>query len=161
MAPEVWSQIGHGSCVDWWALGILIFEMLAFEPPFGGCSTRDTAKNVLDRDPRCPQHFGSVTKGIVYLLLIKDQTLRLGSGADGSGRVMSHPWFSAVDWSDLLLQRCNSPFLQGVRGDGGAPACGIFPGREADDRAAGGLREVDARAAGGLTEAQQQLFADF
>ncbi|CAK0911199.1 unnamed protein product [Prorocentrum cordatum] len=119
MAPEVLSNIGHGKCVDWWALGILIFEMLAIGTPFMGRSARETRKNVLDRDPRCPPYFGSVTKSLVYLLLIKDPTLRLGSGADGSQRVRSHSWFSSVDWGALLQQRCASPFLPSA---GGAPA---------------------------------------
>ncbi|CAK0819923.1 unnamed protein product [Prorocentrum cordatum] len=110
MAPEVLSQVGHGQCVDWWALGILIFEMLAFRAPFTGRTARETRRNVIDRDPRCPQYFGSVAKGIVYLLLIKDQGLRLGSGADGTRRVQSHPWFSTVEWGDLLRQKCASPF---------------------------------------------------
>jgi serine/threonine protein kinase len=161
MAPEVLSQIGHDKCVDWWALGILIFEMLAFQTPFRGRTARETRKNVLNRDPRCPTHFGSVTKGIVYLLLIKDQTLRLGNGTDGGGRVRSHPWFSSVEWADLLRQRCLSPFLPGVHGDGGTHARGSLPELEADDCAACGLQEVDARAEDGLSEAQQQLFRDF
>jgi len=110
MAPEVLSNIGHGKCVDWWALGILVFEMLSFGTPFVGRSARETRKNVLDRDPRCPPYFGSVTKSFVYLLLIKDPTLRLGGGADGSRRVRGHAWFSSVEWGDLLRQKCASPF---------------------------------------------------
>jgi serine/threonine protein kinase len=161
MAPEVLSQIGHGRCVDWWALGILIFEMLAFQTPFTGRTATETRKNVCNRDPRCPPHFGSVTKRIVYLFLIKDQTLRLGSGANGIWRVQSHPWFSTVEWGDLLQRRCISPFLPGARGDGGAPARDRFLEREADGFAVGGLQEVDACAAGGLTEAQQELFRGF
>ncbi|CAK0836752.1 unnamed protein product [Prorocentrum cordatum] len=152
MAPEVLSHIGHGRCVDWWALGILIFEMLAFKTPFKGRTARETRKSVLNGDPRCPSCFGSVAKSIVYLLLIKDQNLRLGSGANGSARVRSHPWFSAVAWDDLLQQRCSSPFLLGKRGDSGASACG------------GGLPERgggDNCAAGGLSEAQQRLFLGF
>ncbi|CAK0893201.1 unnamed protein product [Prorocentrum cordatum] len=91
MAPEVLTQVGHGRCVDWWALGILIFEMLSFQVPFTGRTATEIHKSVVSRDPRCPPYFGSATKGIVYLLLIKDQTLRLGSGADGGGRVQKTP----------------------------------------------------------------------
>eukprot|EP00959_Pyramimonas_sp_CCMP1952_P438463 9179541-Pyramimonas_sp.AAC.1 len=79
--------------------------MLASETPFQGRTAREIYKNVLDRDPRCPPYFSSVAKSIVYLLLIKDQTLRLGSGAGGSERVQCHPWFSTVEWGDLLQQR--------------------------------------------------------
>jgi len=122
MAPEVLSNIGHGKCVDWWALGILVFEMLSFGTPFVGRSARETRKNVLDRDPRCPPYFGSVTKSFVYLLLIKDPTLRLGGGADGSRRVRGHAWFSSVEWGDLLQQRCASPFPPSARG---APCDGM------------------------------------
>ncbi|CAK0899910.1 unnamed protein product [Prorocentrum cordatum] len=150
MAPEVLSRIGHGKCVDWWALGILIFEMLAFDTPFRGRTSRETHRNVLSRDPRCPPYFGSVTKGLIYLLLIKEQTLRLGSGADGSERVRSHPWFSTVDWDDLLQRRCTSPFLPGVRGSSGPRLRGRPREGGADDRAEGGLSEAQRQLSGGF-----------
>jgi len=160
MAPEVLTHVGHGSCVDWWALGILIFEMLSFRFPFTGRTAAEIHKSVVFSDPRCPPYFGSATKGIVYLLLIKDQTLRLGSGADGGGRVQRHPWFSPVDWDDLLRRRCTSPFTPNASGDAGPPARGgSAPGAGgcgAPPRAASSSQAAPTPG-GVLSEGQHQL----
>ncbi|KAG6498639.1 hypothetical protein ZIOFF_038360 [Zingiber officinale] len=104
IAPEIITGAGHTSAVDWWALGILLYEMLYGYTPFRGKTRQKTFANVLHKDLRFP---GSISvslpaKQLIYRLLHRDPRNRLGS-CHGANEVKQHPFFSGINWA---LVRC-------------------------------------------------------
>ncbi|XP_043708963.1 phototropin-1 isoform X2 [Telopea speciosissima] len=107
IAPEIISGAGHTSAVDWWALGILLYEMLYGYTPFRGKTRQKTFANILHKDVKFP---GSISvslhaKQLMYQLLQRDPKRRLGSN-EGANEVKQHPFFRGVNWA---LVRCMRP----------------------------------------------------
>nr|AML76505.1 putative LOV domain-containing protein [Curio rowleyanus] len=107
IAPEIISGAGHSSAVDWWALGILLYEMFYGYTPFRGKTRQRTFANVLHKDLKFP---GSIpvsleAKQLIYRLLHRDPKNRLGS-REGASEVKRHPFFRGINWA---LVRCQNP----------------------------------------------------
>nr|AML79437.1 putative LOV domain-containing protein [Nandina domestica] len=107
IAPEIITGSGHSSAVDWWALGILLYEMLYGYTPFRGKTRQKTFANVLHKDLKFP---GSASvslhgKQLIYRLLHRDPKNRLGS-REGANEVKQHPFFRGINWA---LVRCTNP----------------------------------------------------
>nr|AML77717.1 putative LOV domain-containing protein [Crassula perforata] len=107
IAPEIITGAGHTSAVDWWALGILLYEMLYGYTPFRGKTRQKTFANVLHKDLRFPASISVSMQGkqLIYRLLHRDPKNRLGS-REGANQVKRHPFFHGVNWA---LVRCMSP----------------------------------------------------
>nr|AML79583.1 putative LOV domain-containing protein [Hydrangea quercifolia] len=107
IAPEIITGAGHTSAVDWWALGILLYEMLYGYTPFRGKTRQKTFANVLHKDLKFP---GSISvslqaKQLMYRLLHRDPKNRLGS-REGANEIKRHPFFRGINWA---LIRCMNP----------------------------------------------------
>ncbi|KAK4756101.1 hypothetical protein SAY87_009858 [Trapa incisa] len=110
LAPEIVSGDGHGSAVDWWTLGVFIFEMFYGTTPFRGVDNELTLANIVARAlefPRDPAVPGAA-KDLMGRLLIKDPSKRLGSTM-GAAAVKHHTFFDAVNWA--LLRRRKPPYI--------------------------------------------------
>ncbi|XP_050235380.1 phototropin-1 [Mercurialis annua] len=108
IAPEIISGAGHTSAVDWWALGILLYEMLYGYTPFRGKTRQKTFSNVLHKDLKFPgsrQQVSLQAKQLMYRLLHRDPKNRLGS-REGANEIKRHPFFKGVNWA---LVRCMNP----------------------------------------------------
>ncbi|KAL6967416.1 Phototropin-1 [Sarracenia purpurea var. burkii] len=122
IAPEIITGAGHTSAVDWWALGILLYEMLYGYTPFRGKTRQKTFANIIHKDLKFP---GSVSvslsaKQLMYRLLHRDPKNRLAS-REGANEIKRHPFFRGVNWA---LVRCmNPPKLE-------APLFGTEDGKE-------------------------------
>lgn len=108
IAPEVIRGNGHTSAVDWWTLGILLYEMLYGITPFKGKARNATFANILKQEVTFPdgngfQSISSPCKSIIRKLLIKDEKKRLGSRA-GASDIKAHPFFKNTQWA-LLRNR--------------------------------------------------------
>lgn len=106
IAPEVIRGKGHTSAVDWWTLGIFIYEMLYGTTPFKGADRKKTFSNVLKRDIKFTdsQPVSSNCKSIIKKLLIKDEIKRLGSKA-GASDIKKHVFFKNTQWALLRHQQ--------------------------------------------------------
>ncbi len=80
MAPEVLQGKGYNRSVDWWALGILIYEMLTGLPPFYSEDPVEMGQNILSAPIHFPDHLSKNIMGLIVQLLKRDPTRRLGSG---------------------------------------------------------------------------------
>ncbi|KAJ3671340.1 hypothetical protein LUZ60_007419 [Juncus effusus] len=107
LAPEIVSGEGHGSAVDWWTLGVFMFELLYGVTPFKANDNEMTLANIVARALEFPKDppVSSAVKDLISNLLIKDPTRRLGSTI-GATAVKRHPFFSGVNWA---LLRCEKP----------------------------------------------------
>ncbi|XP_020214709.1 serine/threonine-protein kinase D6PKL2 [Cajanus cajan] len=107
LAPEIVSGEGHGSGVDWWTLGIFMFELFYGVTPFKGMDHELTLANVVARAlefPKEPAASASM-KDLISQLLVKDPSKRLGS-LMGASAIKQHSFFNGVNWA---LLRCATP----------------------------------------------------
>lgn len=113
IAPEIITGAGHTSAVDWWALGILLYEMLYGYTPFRGKTRQKTFANILHKDIKFPSSISVSlqTRQLIYRLLHRDPKNRLGS-REGANEVKHHPFFRGVNWA---LVRCVTPPIVGVQ----------------------------------------------
>ena len=81
LAPEIIQSKGHGKAVDWWALGILIYEMLAGYPPFYDENPFGIYQKILAGKLEFPRHFETHARDLIRKLLTADRTKRIGARA--------------------------------------------------------------------------------
>ncbi|KAL0537707.1 hypothetical protein IC582_026692 [Cucumis melo] len=107
IAPEIITGAGHTSAVDWWALGILLYEMLYGYTPFRGKTRQKTFANILHKDLKFPRSISASlnAKQLIFRLLHRDPKNRLGS-REGASEIKRHPFFRGVNWA---LVRCMNP----------------------------------------------------
>jgi protein kinase A/protein kinase X len=117
LAPEMVQAKGHGKGVDWWALGILIFEMLAGYPPFSDESPFGTYRKILEATVEFPRHFDVKARDLIKRLLTKDEEKRLGCQKHGVEDLKRHKWYKGMDWDQLLNRSLTKdvPFLPPVK----------------------------------------------
>ncbi|KAK4791706.1 hypothetical protein SAY86_032119 [Trapa natans] len=111
IAPEIITGAGHTSAVDWWALGILLYEMLYGYTPFRGKTRQKTFANVLHKDLKFPGSKSVSIQGkqLIYRLLHRDPKNRLGSH-EGVEEIKRHPFFRGINWA--LIRHMNLPELE-------------------------------------------------
>uniref|UniRef100_A0A8K9XR03 Ribosomal protein S6 kinase n=1 Tax=Oncorhynchus mykiss TaxID=8022 RepID=A0A8K9XR03_ONCMY len=121
MAPEIaeGGAAGHDMAVDWWSLGVLMYELLTGGSPFtvdgDQNSHTDIAKRISKKDPPFPKDMSPLAKDLIQRLLIKDPKKRLGSGPDGADNVKKHPFYQNINWEDLAAKRVPAPFKPVIR----------------------------------------------
>ncbi|KAJ7047533.1 Pkinase-domain-containing protein, partial [Mycena alexandri] len=110
IAPEVIAAQGHTAAVDWWTLGILIYEMIYATTPFKGPERNDTFANIRDSPVTFRDHpkVTQAGKDCVTRLLDKRERSRLGSKS-GASEVKQHKWFSKINWG--LLRNTQPPII--------------------------------------------------
>ncbi|KCV68476.1 AGC/PKA protein kinase [Fonticula alba] len=118
LAPEIIQSKGHGKAVDWWALGILIFEMLAGFPPFFDDNPFGIYEKILAGRIQFPSHFDSPAKDLVRRLLNADRSKRLGNLKNGPVDVKAHKWFRNFDWKGALDRTLPAPIIPMYHGPG-------------------------------------------
>ncbi|KAF1344534.1 kinase-like domain-containing protein [Delphinella strobiligena] len=120
LAPEVVSSKGYNKSVDWWSLGILIFEMLCgFTPFWDSGSPLKIYENILRGRVKYPPYVHPDAQDLLSKLITHDLTKRLGNLHGGSKDVMQHPWFAEVTWERLAKKDIDAPYVPPVRGGQG------------------------------------------
>jgi protein kinase A len=110
IAPEVVTTKAYNKSVDWWSLGILIYEMLTGYTPFYDQTPMKTYENILVGHVRYPSYLHPDATDLLQNLITKDLTRRLGNLQAGSQDVKNHPWFSEVIWDKLLSKDIETPY---------------------------------------------------
>jgi len=102
LSPEVVKSSGHNGSVDWWSLGVFIYEMAYGVTPFNGPFRDATFKNVLDQPLRFPETpaMSPELKAMVKALLVKDPLQRLGSSG-GAAEIKRHAFFDGIVWERI------------------------------------------------------------
>lgn len=152
LAPEVIRNTGHTTAVDWWALGILVYEMLIGQPPFwdqnpmriyeqivqghirfpvshgGGSSSLSYSSNHnTSSHHRSSLHIPRAAREFILALCKTDPSMRLGHILGGSKRVMAHHFFDGVNWDDLYYKRKRGPIVPRVEWAGDAGNFDEYP----------------------------------
>lgn len=108
VSPEVIRGDGHEFSVDWWALGVLCYEMLYGKTPFKGKNRKETFSKILLAEPVYIGKPSAVTD-LIGKLLEKDPTCRLGYRR-GACEIKEHEFFDSLRW-DLLTEVLRPPFV--------------------------------------------------
>ncbi|KAB0341494.1 hypothetical protein FD754_018420 [Muntiacus muntjak] len=101
LAPEVLEDNDYGRAVDWWGLGVVMYEMMCGRLPFYNQDHEKLFELILMEDIKFPRTLSSDAKSLLSGLLIKDPNKRLGGGPDDAKEIMRHSFFSGVNWQDV------------------------------------------------------------
>ncbi|KAK9298929.1 hypothetical protein QLX08_007906 [Tetragonisca angustula] len=111
LAPEVLTETSYTRAVDWWGLGVLIFEMLVGESPFPGDDEEEVFDSIVNDEVRYPRFLSLEAIAIMRRLLRKNPARRLGSSERDAEDVKKQAFFWHIAWDDLLLRRVKPPFV--------------------------------------------------
>jgi protein kinase A len=117
IAPEVLLNKGHGKPVDWWTLGILIYEMIVGQPPFCDEEPMGIYQKILAGKIYFPKYFDRNAKALVKKLVTADLSKRYGNLKGGTDDVVKHKWFQTIDADKMLAMELESPYKPKVSGD--------------------------------------------
>ncbi len=115
MAPEMLVRSrrlrGYSYSVDWWSLGVFIYESAAGMPPFLGSSLLQVFDNIVKGQYQIPDHFGAAMADLVQKLFLNDVGARIGCRASGAEELKAHEWFSDMNWQALIEKKVPSEFV--------------------------------------------------
>ncbi|KAI6032641.1 kinase-like domain-containing protein [Pisolithus orientalis] len=113
IAPELLESQGYTKTVDWWTLGVLLYEMMTGLPPFYDENVNTMYQRILSDPLIFPPDMPSEAKSVMIGLLHRDPTRRLG--ANGGEEIKRHPFFAKyIDWHCLLQKKIQPPFKPSV-----------------------------------------------
>ncbi|XP_050809206.1 ribosomal protein S6 kinase alpha-5 isoform X3 [Gopherus flavomarginatus] len=121
MAPDIvrGGDTGHDKAVDWWSLGVLMYELLTGASPFTvdgeKNSQAEISRRILKSEPPYPQEMSALAKDVIQRLLMKDPKKRLGCGPGGADEIRQHPFFQKINWDDLAAKKIPAPFKPVIR----------------------------------------------
>uniref|UniRef100_A0A8C1Z9A8 non-specific serine/threonine protein kinase n=1 Tax=Cyprinus carpio TaxID=7962 RepID=A0A8C1Z9A8_CYPCA len=110
LAPEVLEDNDYGRAVDWWGLGVVMYEMMCGRLPFYNQDHERLFELILMEEIRFPRNLSPEAKALLAGLLKKDPKQRLGGGPEDAKEVMTHKFFSSMNWHDVLQKKLNPPF---------------------------------------------------
>lgn len=117
IAPEILQELEYGASVDWWALGVLMYEMMAGQPPFEADNEDDLFESILHDDVLYPVWLSKEAVSILKGFMTKNPNRRLGcvvnQGCEAA--ILAHPFFKDIDWVALENRKVKPPFRPRIR----------------------------------------------
>uniref|UniRef100_A0A452RLC4 Protein kinase C n=1 Tax=Ursus americanus TaxID=9643 RepID=A0A452RLC4_URSAM len=110
IAPEIIAYQPYGKSVDWWSFGVLLYEMLAGQPPFDGEDEEELFQAIMEQTVTYPKSLSREAVAICKGFLTKHPAKRLGSGPDGEPAIRAHGFFRWMDWERLERLEIAPPF---------------------------------------------------
>ncbi|KAM4540973.1 protein kinase C eta type isoform 1-T1 [Fundulus diaphanus] len=117
IAPEILQEMMYGPSVDWWALGVLLYEMLSGHAPFEAENEDDLFESILNEDIVYASWLSTEAVDILKAFLTKNPARRLGCVAadGGENAVISHCFFTGIDWEKLNRRELEPPFKPRIK----------------------------------------------
>ncbi|CAB3223300.1 unnamed protein product [Arctia plantaginis] len=105
LAPEVLEDTDYGPAVDWWGVGVVMYEMACGRLPFYNRDHEVLFSLILSEEVRFPRALSVACRGLLAGLLTKEPANRLGAGPDDALEIMNHPFFASINWADLVAKK--------------------------------------------------------
>ncbi|XP_049307874.1 protein kinase C, brain isozyme isoform X1 [Bactrocera dorsalis] len=115
IAPEIILYQPYGKSVDWWAYGVLLYEMLVGQPPFDGEDEEELFAAITDHNASYPKSLSKEAKEACKGFLTKQPNKRLGCGPTGEADVRIHPFFRRIDWEKIENREVQPPFKPKIK----------------------------------------------
>lgn len=117
IAPEILQELDYGPSVDWWALGVLMYEMMAGQPPFEADNEDDLFESILHDDVLYPVWLSKEAVSILKAFMTKSPNKRLGCVvAQGLEEAIKlHSFFREIDWTLLEQRKIRPPFKPRIK----------------------------------------------
>ncbi|XP_073849016.1 protein C kinase 53E isoform X2 [Musca autumnalis] len=115
IAPEIILYQPYGKSVDWWAYGVLLYEMLVGQPPFDGEDEEELFAAITDHNVSYPKSLSKEAKEACKGFLTKQPNKRLGCGPTGEEDVRLHPFFRRIDWEKIENREVQPPFKPKIK----------------------------------------------
>jgi serine/threonine protein kinase len=112
LAPEILQNTGHDKSVDWWSVGILLYEMLRGYTPFYSKNVALLQKMIIENKPTFPSYFSAEAIDLIQKLLVNDPKNRLG--ATDHEEIKKHPFFKKINWDDLYNLKITPPTPESI-----------------------------------------------
>jgi len=132
LAPEIILSKGHDRAVDYWAAGILIYEMCAGFVPYYSDDPMEVYQLILGGDLKFPSHFSRPCMDICSKLLSQNQGKRLGNMKNGVKDIIKHKWFAGFDWAGLLERKLAPPIAPVIKAKDDMSNFDEYPDDEGD-----------------------------
>ncbi|OCT65551.1 hypothetical protein XELAEV_18041789mg [Xenopus laevis] len=116
MAPEIVKEEEYTRAVDWWALGVIVYEMLLGTRPFTGYDRDFIYDSIVEDELRYPSTLDSEALSFISQLLNKNPEERLGSTPGDAADVAEHPFFNGIVWDDIIERKMTAPFIPSLNG---------------------------------------------
>ncbi|XP_061595303.1 RAC-beta serine/threonine-protein kinase-like [Cololabis saira] len=110
LAPEVLEDSDYGRAVDWWGLGVVMYEMMCGRLPFYNQDHERLFELILMEEIRFPRNLTPEARGLLAGLLKKDPKQRLGGGPEDAKEVKGHKFFTSISWTDVEQRKLPPPF---------------------------------------------------
>lgn len=117
LAPEVLEDNDYGRQVDWWGVGVVMYEMMCGRLPFYSKDHKKLFELIMIGELRFPNKLSPEAKSLLGGLLVKDPTQRLGGGPEDALEITQHDFFAPIDWQKLYNKEIEPPFKPLVQSD--------------------------------------------
>jgi RAC serine/threonine-protein kinase len=114
LAPEILEDNDYGRTVDWWGLGVVMYEMMCGHLPFYNRNHEVLFDLILHEEIRLPDNLSPAAKDILSKMLDKNPHTRLGGGSRDGHEIMEHPFFASIDFNKLYNREIPPPFIPKV-----------------------------------------------
>ena len=134
LAPEIILNKGHGMPVDWWTMGILLYEMLVGIDPFSDDDPMMIYQKVIKGKIRFPKEMNKEAKSLIKHLLVADTTKRYGCLKNGVKDIVNHSFFDGFNWRDFIFLRMQPPYVPNVKSEGDTSCFSSYPDSDSEVR---------------------------
>ncbi|CAG9101240.1 RAC-alpha serine/threonine-protein kinase [Plutella xylostella] len=117
LAPEVLEDTDYGPAVDWWGVGVVLYEMCCGRLPFYNRDHEVLFSLIVQEEVRFPRALSAAARALLAGLLTKDPAARLGGGPNDARDIMAHPFFANINWADLVAKKIPPPFKPQVESE--------------------------------------------
>ena len=134
LAPEIILNKGHGKPVDWWTMGILLYEMLVGIDPFSDDDYMMIYQKIIKGKIRFYNTSDKNAKSLINNLLIADTTKRFGCLKNGVKDIVNHRFFNGFDWRSFVFIKMDPPYIPPIKQNDDTSNFGDYP--DSDDEVA-------------------------